>query len=139
MVAQDASLTSKMTISRLFLSSWILDTKSCEKYIAQFKKVIEFPDWRSRSAAILMIQTIGTFNIFLINDTIRNETLDLLIVCLCDDQLEVRLSASNTLSGFIHSNLIRIDTGLIVIFSFLIFVLNRVVPQENESLSFTLT
>lgn len=116
---------SKLNVLRKFLSTWILDSQTLLFYLSQLKKVITLPDWRSRLTAVHMIQNIGSYNLFLINDFLRNEIMQMLVDCLCDEQLEVRLCASHTLTGFLHSNLVKVDQDLIVItikFSFLIIL-----------------
>lgn len=37
--AQDATLTSRLTASRVFLSTWILDNESCDYFLHQLKQV----------------------------------------------------------------------------------------------------
>ena len=60
-----------------------------------------------------MIQNYGLFNLFLLNDDLKREIKQLVVDSLCEDQLEVRLLAGLALTGFIHSNLIRVDDDLI--------------------------
>ena len=78
-------------------------------------KVIKFKSWHSRLAAIQMLQSFGIFNLFLVNDKIKSIIKEIIINSLTDEQLEVRLSACLTLTGFIHSNFFSVDDELIVI------------------------
>ena len=65
-------------------------------------------------SAIQMCQNFGIFNLFQVDDLIKSRIKTILLDSLCDEQLEVRLSASLTLTGFIHSNFIEADDNLIV-------------------------
>ena len=49
----------------------------------------------------------------MLNDDLKREIKQLVVDSLCEDQLEVRLLAGLALTGFIHSNLIRVDDDLI--------------------------
>ena len=62
-----------------------------------------------------MLQSFGIFNLFLVNDNIKSLIKEIVISSLIDEQLEVRLSACLTLTGFIHSNFFSVDEDLIVI------------------------
>ena len=46
----------------------------------------------------------------------RNEIKQIVVDLMCDEQLEVRLLSSITLSGLIHSGFIQVDQELIVSF-----------------------
>lgn len=61
-----------------------------------------------------MLQNFSIFNLFIVNDEIKNEIKQAVVNSLCDEQLEVRISASITLTGLIHSNFIQVDQDLLV-------------------------
>ena len=65
-------------------------------------------------AAIQMCQNFGIFNLFQVDESTRNRIKKIIMDSLCDGQLEVRLSACITLTGFIHSNFISPNEELIV-------------------------
>ena len=62
-----------------------------------------------------MLQSFGIFNLFLVNDKMKSIIKEMIISSLVDEQLEVRLSASLTLTGYIHSNFFSVDDELLVI------------------------
>jgi hypothetical protein len=78
------------------------------------KKVAKFQSWHSRMAAIQMCQNFGIFNLFQVDEEIKNRIKKIIIDSLCDEQLEVRVSSCITLTGFIHSNFISADSQLLV-------------------------
>ena len=78
-------------------------------------KVIKFKSWHSRLAAVQMLQSFGIFNLFLVNDKMKSIIKEMIISALVDEQLEVRIQASLTLTGHIHSNFFNVDAELIVI------------------------
>ena len=77
--------------------------------------MIKYKSWHSRLAAIQMLQSFGIFNLFLVNDKMKSIIKEMIISSLVDEQLEVRLSASLTLTGYIHSNFFSVDDELLVI------------------------
>lgn len=70
-----------------------------------------------------MLQNFGIFNLFLINDEVKKKLKTIIIDALTDEQLEVRISASLTLTGYIHSKVFEADQDLIVIY---LFIFNKV-------------
>jgi hypothetical protein len=62
-----------------------------------------------------MLQNFGIFNLFLINNEIKKKLKTIIIDALTDEQLEVRISASLTFTGYIHSKVFEVDSDLIVI------------------------
>lgn len=63
-----------------------------------------------------MLQNFGIFNLFLVNDKMKSSIKEILVSSLTDDQLEIRLAACLTLSGFFHSGLLSVNEELIVLF-----------------------
>ena len=94
---------------------WIMDEESSSLFVHQIKQVILSKNWHSRLAAIQMLQNFSIFNLFVVSDQLRNEIKQIVVDSLCDEQLEVRILASITLSGLIHSHFIQVDSELIVI------------------------
>jgi len=68
-----------------------------------------------------MLQNFSIFNLFVVTDEVKNEIKQVVVNSLCDEQLEVRLSASIALTGFIHSNFIQVNEDLIVNFTAIYF------------------
>ena len=60
------------------------------------------------------------------NDELKTSIIKIVNDSLIDEQLEVRLSASITLTGFIHSKFIDVDDKLIVILSFMIRFFDKI-------------
>jgi hypothetical protein len=81
-----------------------------------------------------MIQNYGLFNLFLLNDDLKREIKQLVVDSLCEDQLEVRLLAGLALTGFIHSNLIRVDDDLIQRLKQLSKIKTRSKEKDTEKL-----
>ena len=71
-------------------------------------------NWRSRLAANQMLKNLAIFNIFLLNQETKDEIKSIVLDLLCDEQLEVRLSAFVSLTSLIHSDLIQVDDVLLV-------------------------
>jgi hypothetical protein len=66
-----------------------------------------------------MIQYFGMFNLFYVSEETRKRMTKIIVDSLIDDQLEVRLSASLTLTGFIHSCFLIVDMEFIVIIKYI--------------------
>jgi proteasome activator subunit 4 len=134
--AQDAILKAQLPIIRLFMSCWILDDRLTSLFIDQLEKVIQSKSWHSRMGAIQMCQSFGIFNLFRVSATIRSRIQKIITDSLCDEQLEVRLSATIALTGFIHSNFIQVNDELLVTFKALSAVKAR--RKDKETGKFTI-
>jgi proteasome activator subunit 4 len=111
--AQEVSVKAQLPIMRMVFSMWMLDENCSFLFLEQIQKVIKFKSWHSRLAGVQMLQSFGIFNLFLVNERMKNIIREIIISTLMDEQLEVRLSASLTLTGFIHSNFFNVDENLI--------------------------
>ncbi len=138
-VAQDTILKAQLPIIRLFISCWILDDRLSSLLIDQLELVIKYKSWHSRMGAIQMCQSFGIFNLFQVSTTIRSRIQKMIIDALCDDQLEVRLSASIALTGFIHSNFIQANDELLSTFKTLSAVKARRKDKETGKFVINMT
>lgn len=111
--AQEVTLKVQLPIIRMFMSVWVMDKNLANLFIDEIEKVMSFSSWHSRMAAIQMSQIYGIFNLFQVDDLVRERIKKITIDSLCDEQLEVRLSACITLTGFIHSGFIEADKQLL--------------------------
>ena len=106
-----------LPLIRNVYSMWMLDVQTSQHFLGQLQVALSsssVDSWHSRLAAIQMLQNFGIFNLFVLNDELRATIRQLIVDSLVDEQLEVRLLVSLTLTGFIHSNLIQVDQQLIV-------------------------
>ena len=71
-------------------------------------------NWRSRLSAMQIVPNFAIFNMFLITQDAKQQLKQLAVDTLCDEQLEVRLSASVSLTSLIHADFIPVDDDLIV-------------------------
>ena len=132
--AQEATVKLQLPVIRMFISMWIMDKQSATYLISQLKKVFEYKNWHSRLAAIQMLQNFSIFNLFIVSEETRNEIKQIAIDALCDEQLEVRISASITLTGIIHSNFIQVDNDLMNHFKSLCKIPARKKDKETGKL-----
>ncbi len=102
-----------LPLIRGVFSMWMLDPKCSVLFFDQLKHSLTLKSWHSRLASIQMIQNYGIFNLFLLSSDLKEKIKELIVEALCEEQLEVRLLASLTLTGFIHSSLIRVDQDLV--------------------------
>jgi hypothetical protein len=86
----------------------------CSNYFHVILKIIKFKCWHARLAAVQMLQNFGIFNSFLANDHMKSIIKEIILNSLVDEQLEVRLAACLTLTGFLHSGFLVVDQQLIV-------------------------
>jgi hypothetical protein len=87
-----------------------------------FFQVIKFDCWHSRLSAVQMLQNFGIFNLFLVSDKMKSTIKEILISSLTDEQLEIRLAACLTLTGFFHSGLLLVNEEMIVFIFLALFI-----------------
>jgi hypothetical protein len=103
-----------LPVIRIAMTMWIMDEQCSLQLINDLKLVSKFNSWYSRLAAIQMLQNFGIFHIFLASNQIKKDIKEIVIQFLTDEQLEVRIFASLTLTGFIHSSFINVDDSIVV-------------------------
>lgn len=99
-------------LSKVFSSSKRFDLILCF-----VEKICVSRKWHSRRAAVEFIQNLIFCNLFNIRPY-AEQFRQMLMKCLYDEQYEVRVSASTTLSGCYQCHFIPIDNEDIVISSF---------------------
>lgn len=79
------------------------------------------PKWHARRAAIIFVQNMIFSNLFNILPYAK-QLHTLVLKCLFDEQVEVRIVASTTLSGFYQCGLIQVtDEDLVRQFMFYLY------------------
>lgn len=106
-------MTQRLTTSRLNFGLAYLNTQSIETLIQHLSKVCQSSKWHSRRAAVEFIQNLIFCNLFNIRPYAK-EFHQMLMKCLYDEQYEVRVSASITLSGCYQCHFIQITNEDIV-------------------------
>ena len=99
---------------RLNIGLAYLNTQSIETLIQHLSKVCQSSKWHSRRAAIEFTQNLIFCNLFNIRPY-AEQFHQILMKCLYDEQYEVRLSASITLSGSYQCHFIQITKEDIVL------------------------
>ncbi|CAF4648779.1 unnamed protein product, partial [Rotaria sp. Silwood2] len=105
--ANDEGFKNYLAISRHHLGMAYLHANFLEALIQQLEQVCTSPKWNARRAAIQFAQSMIFWNLF--NARPYAQRLHVLVLkCLFDEQLEIRLVASMTLSGFYQCNYIQV-------------------------------
>ena len=65
-------------------------------------------------AGLQILKNFAIFNTFQLDDEIKQSFKRSVVDLLTDDQLDVRLSACLTLTGFFHTGFVRVEQSLIV-------------------------
>ncbi|CAF5061240.1 unnamed protein product, partial [Rotaria sp. Silwood1] len=96
-----------LTISRNHLGMAYLHVHFLEALIQQLEQVFTSPKWNARRAAIQFVQSMIFWNLF--NARPYAQRLHALVLkCLFDERLEIRIVASITLSGFYQCDYIQV-------------------------------
>ncbi|CAF2618988.1 unnamed protein product [Rotaria sp. Silwood2] len=120
--ANDEGFKNYLAISRHHLGMAYLHANFLEALIQQLEQVCTSPKWNARRAAIQFAQSMIFWNLF--NARPYAQRLHVLVLkCLFDEQLEIRLVASMTLSGFYQCNYIQVTPEDLVGRLFFIFFL----------------
>ncbi|CAF4800212.1 unnamed protein product [Rotaria sp. Silwood1] len=105
--ANDEGCKHNLTISRNHLGMAYLHVHFLEALIQQLEQVCTSPKWNARRAAIQFVQSMIFWNLF--NARPYAQRLHgLVLKCLFDEQLEIRIVASTTLSGFYQCDYIQV-------------------------------
>ncbi|CAF4898854.1 unnamed protein product [Rotaria sp. Silwood1] len=105
--ANDEGCKHNLTISRNHLGMAYLHVHFLEALIQQLEQVCTSPKWNARRAAIQFVQSMIFWNLF--NARPYAQRLHALVLkCLFDEQLEIRIVASTTLSGFYQCDYIQV-------------------------------
>ncbi|CAF4684970.1 unnamed protein product [Rotaria sp. Silwood1] len=106
-VTNDDGFKKRLSIARMSIGMAYLDAHHLETLIQQLEYVCKTVKWHARQAAIEFIQNLVFCNLF--NSRCHAKRLhELVRKCLFDEQLEVRLTASKTLSGFYQCGYISV-------------------------------
>ncbi|CAF3941557.1 unnamed protein product [Rotaria sp. Silwood1] len=105
--ANDEGCKHNLTISRNHLGMAYLHVHFLEALIQQLEQVCTSPKWNARRAAIQFVQSMIFWNLF--NARPYAQRLHALVLkSLFDEQLEIRIVASTTLSGFYQCDYIQV-------------------------------
>ncbi|CAF5113998.1 unnamed protein product, partial [Rotaria sp. Silwood1] len=120
--ANDEGCKHNLTISRNHLGMAYLHVHFLEALIQQLEQVFTSPKWNARRAAIQFVQSMIFWNLF--NARPYAQRLHALVLkCLFDERLEIRIVASITLSGFYQCDYIQVTpedlVGRLLLFFFL--------------------
>jgi hypothetical protein len=96
-----------LTISRMYIGMSYLHEHFMESLIEQLEEVCINPKWHARRAAIDFVQNMVFCNLFNARPYVK-QLHTLVTKCLFDEQLEVRIVASMTLSGFYQCGYIQV-------------------------------
>ncbi|CAF4106147.1 unnamed protein product [Rotaria magnacalcarata] len=98
-VTNDDTFRKRLTIARTRIGMAYLHVHLLETLIQQLEYVCTTRKWHARRSAIEFVQNLVFCNLFNVR-CYAKRLHQLVYKCLCDEQLEVRLIASKTLSGF---------------------------------------
>ncbi|GAB1609586.1 proteasome activator complex subunit 4-like [Argonauta hians] len=77
-------------------------------------EVSTLPSWHAKTAVLTFLQALVFNNFFTMNQPIYvQQVTDFIMVLMCNDRLEVRETASQTLSGLLHCGFLKIDDELL--------------------------
>lgn len=127
---EDEELEAFTRLATGYLSTVSLVNDLVEPIFAAVIKACGDPSWHARRRALLVLQVITFQNLFLAP---RAATIDCLVTLLSDDQLEVRLLASESLSGMIRCTLV--DDHLALIPKFVSMARTKIRPKKRQRLS----
>ena len=109
----DDAFKEKLTFSRLYIGISYLNNYFLELLIEQLTQVCTSSKWHARRSAIEFTQNMIFCNLF--NARPYAERLhELVLKSLVDDQYEVRVAASTTLSGFYQCGYIQVTENDLV-------------------------
>ncbi|CAM2708912.1 unnamed protein product [Rotaria socialis] len=95
----DDTFRKRLTFARTRIGMAYLDVNLLETLIQQLEYVCTTRKWHARRSAIEFVQNLVFCNLFNVR-CYAKRLHQLVYKCLCDEQLEVRLIVSKTLSGF---------------------------------------
>ncbi|CAF0997060.1 unnamed protein product [Brachionus calyciflorus] len=131
-ITSDETSKSKLVALRMYLPIWSMDQNCIQPLIEIIKQVSESKYWRSKQASLQMMRNFPLYNIFIFNETDKIELKEILLNLICDENLNVRLSACVTLTYLLHSNFFSIDNNLIEHFKSLSQIELNKIKDENE-------
>ncbi|CAF1048161.1 unnamed protein product [Adineta steineri] len=103
----DDTFKENLTTSRLYTAISYLNTEYLETLIQQLIQVSTSSKWHARQSAIEFIQNMIFSNLFNARPYAK-QFHEIVLKCLFDEQLEVRIAASLTLSGFYQCGYIQV-------------------------------
>ncbi|CAF2134732.1 unnamed protein product [Rotaria magnacalcarata] len=106
-VAHDDVVKTNLAISRLNVGMAYLNVNFVEALIKQLEHVYERSTWHARQVAIDFVQTMIFSNLFNAR-SYANRIHDFVLKSLSDEQYEVRIIASTTLSGLYQCGYIQV-------------------------------
>ncbi|CAF1351315.1 unnamed protein product [Rotaria magnacalcarata] len=106
-VAHDDVVKTNLAISRLNVGMAYLNVNFVEALIKQLEHVYESSTWHARQVAIDFVQTMIFSNLFNAR-SYANRIHDFVLKSLSDEQYEVRIIASTTLSGLYQCGYIQV-------------------------------
>lgn len=97
-VCNDPMLKKDLIASRLLVGMCYLNANCLESLIEQLIQICTNPKWHARRAAVEFVQNMIFSNLFNIRPYVKRFH-ELVRKCLFDEQFDVRIAASTTLSG----------------------------------------
>lgn len=81
------------------------------------QEVTTLPSWNAKSAVLSFLQAMVFNNFFVLHKPLYvRQIRSLLMLLICNERLEVRQSAADTLSGLLHCGFLEMDSELLSIF-----------------------